>query len=227
MRQASKSFSSTCNEMSLFIKNSFPSSAIRSLTLALQRHRHAQDGYLCHRYGLHLLLPIDGRPCSSLAANAHPASSSSQRLLAEHMEEDNADATFPHWIALEYAQMLKWASPNKVIFSSLSPASVKSLCQSSLPPYGFPLALLFETLDEVQCDVAGRADTIRRDRVTSRAAEQLIARGASPDAFRAETKSVTELMKEENVALDKVCLLDPRATGEIAPQDGKEFDWFL
>ncbi|KWU47236.1 DUF431-domain-containing protein [Rhodotorula sp. JG-1b] len=103
----------------------------------------------------------------------------------EHMEEDNADATFPHWIALEYAQMLKWASPNKVIFSSLSPASVKSL------------------------------------------SEQLIARGASPDAFRAETKSVTELMKEENVALDKVCLLDPRATGEIAPQDGKEFDWFL
>ncbi|BGP55825.1 hypothetical protein JCM8202v2_003432 [Rhodotorula sphaerocarpa] len=103
----------------------------------------------------------------------------------EHMEEDNADATFPHWIALEYAQMLKWAAPNKVIFSSLSPASVKSLT------------------------------------------EQLVNRGARTESFRAETKSVTDLMKEENVALDKVCLLDPRATGEIAPQDGKGFEWFL
>lgn len=54
------------------------------------------------------------------------------------MEEDNADATFPHWIALEYAQMLKWASPNKVIFSSLSPASVKSLCQSFPTPAPVP-----------------------------------------------------------------------------------------
>lgn len=46
------------------------------------------------------------------------------------MEDDEADTSFPHWIALEYAQMLKWAAPNKVIFSSLSPTSVKSLCPS-------------------------------------------------------------------------------------------------
>lgn len=59
------------------------------------------------------------------------------------------------------------------------------------------------------------------------AAEQLVNRGARTESFRAETKSVTDLMQEVNVALDKVCLLDPRATGEIAPQDGKEFEWFL
>jgi len=43
------------------------------------------------------------------------------------MEDDNRDSTFPHWIALEYAQMLRLASPSTVIFSSLSPNSVDSL----------------------------------------------------------------------------------------------------
>lgn len=136
----------------------------------------------------------------------------------EHMEEDNADATFPHWIALEYAQMLKWAAPNKVIFSSLSPASVKSLCKSP----GLSSTSLHQLVSRVR---NARADSSLCS--GQLAAEQLAARGVSPDSFRAETKSVTDLMKEENVALDKVCLLDPRATGEIAPQDGKEFEWFL
>lgn len=89
------------------------------------------------------------------------------------------------------------------------------------------LPLLVETRNEVILLAWSVLTALRRDRIPPRAAEQLVARGASPDAFRAETKSVTDLMKEENVALDKVCLLDPRATGEIAPQDGKEFDWFL
>ncbi|TNY24680.1 DUF431-domain-containing protein [Rhodotorula diobovata] len=103
----------------------------------------------------------------------------------EHMEDDEADTSFPHWIALEYAQMLKWAAPNTVIFSSLSPTSVKSL------------------------------------------SEQLIARGAHPDSFRAETKSVLQLLKDEGIPLEKVCLLDPRAPAEIAPQDGNDYTWFL
>ncbi|GJN90705.1 hypothetical protein Rhopal_003719-T1 [Rhodotorula paludigena] len=107
------------------------------------------------------------------------------KYVIEHMEEDEADSSFPHWIALEYAQMLKWAAPNQVIFSSLSPASVKSL------------------------------------------SEQLLARGAQPESFRAETKSVLELMQLEGVPLEKVCLLDPRAKGEIAPSDGNEYEWFL
>ncbi|BGP16449.1 hypothetical protein JCM10213_003995 [Rhodosporidiobolus nylandii] len=50
----------------------------------------------------------------------------------EHMEEDNADTTFPHWIALEYAMMVRWAAPSLVIFSSLSPASVNSLSEQLL-----------------------------------------------------------------------------------------------
>ncbi|GAA5895949.1 hypothetical protein JCM6882_005568 [Rhodosporidiobolus microsporus] len=104
----------------------------------------------------------------------------------EHMEEDERDSSFPHWIALEYAQMIRNAQPHStVIFSSLSPASVSSLT------------------------------------------EQLLARGAPPGSFRAETKSVQELMKEQNVALEKVCLLDPRAEAEIGPKDGGEFEWFL
>ncbi|GAA5828904.1 hypothetical protein JCM11251_005914 [Rhodosporidiobolus azoricus] len=104
----------------------------------------------------------------------------------EHMEDDNSDHTFPHWIALEYMQMIRHAQPHStVIFSSLSPASVNSL------------------------------------------SEQLLKRGAPQGSFRAETKSVQELMKEEGVALEKVCLLDPRAEREIGPGDGKEFDWFL
>ncbi|BGP40336.1 hypothetical protein JCM10450v2_004316 [Rhodotorula kratochvilovae] len=107
------------------------------------------------------------------------------KYVIEHMEDDEADSSFPHWIALEYAQMIKWATPSQVIFSSLSPASVKSL------------------------------------------SEQLLARGAQPGSFRAETKSVRDLMRDEGVPLDKVCLLDPRATGEIAPADGNEYEWFL
>ncbi|GAA6001411.1 hypothetical protein JCM10207_006653 [Rhodosporidiobolus poonsookiae] len=103
----------------------------------------------------------------------------------EHMEEDNADASFPHWITLEYHSMLKWANGSLVIFSSLSPNSVRSL------------------------------------------SEQLLARGAKPEEFLASTKSVQELMKEKNVALEKVCLLDPRAPKEIGPDDGAEYDWFL
>ncbi|GAA6047359.1 hypothetical protein JCM3770_001264 [Rhodotorula araucariae] len=103
----------------------------------------------------------------------------------EHMEDDEADSSFPHWIALEYAQMLQWAAPHQVIFSSLSPASVTSL------------------------------------------SEQLLARGAQPGTFRVETKTVRQLMQDENVPLDKVCLLDPRAPAVIAPGDGTQYDWFL
>ncbi|GAA5925335.1 protein-arginine N-methyltransferase SFM1 [Sporobolomyces koalae] len=103
----------------------------------------------------------------------------------EHMEEDNPNSTFPHWIALEYAQMLKVSAPSTVIFSSLSPSSVESL------------------------------------------REQLVAKGIDPNRFRIETKSVRQLMQEQSVELNKVCLLDPRAEHVIGPQDGDDFDWFL
>lgn len=101
------------------------------------------------------------------------------------MEEDNPNSTFPHWITLEYAQMLRLSYPSTVIFSSLSPSSVNSL------------------------------------------REQLLEKGMDEKRFRVETKSVKELMKEERVQLEKVCLLDPKAEKVVGPKDGGEFDWFL
>ncbi|CEQ39557.1 SPOSA6832_01104, partial [Sporobolomyces salmonicolor] len=132
--------------------------------------------------------PSSPRPLDLLIPTCTPHPPHSAHRIphcTEHMEDDNSDHTFPHWIALEYAQMLRLAHPSIVIFSSLSPNSVKSL------------------------------------------SEQLIARGADPKQFRAETRSVQELMQAEGVELNRVCLLDPRAESEVGPEDGKAFDWFL
>ncbi|KAM0752312.1 DUF431-domain-containing protein [Meredithblackwellia eburnea MCA 4105] len=52
-------------------------------------------------------------------------------------------------------------------------------------------------------------------------------RGAPKDSFLADSKPVLELMKDAGIPLEKVCLLDPKAVKEIAPEDGQEFDWFL
>jgi ribosome biogenesis SPOUT family RNA methylase Rps3 len=46
--------------------------------------------------------------------------------------------------------------------------------------------------------------------------------------FEVHTKGVVELMREREVDLEHVCLLDPKAGRELAPQDGEgEFRWFL
>ncbi|RPD61719.1 DUF431-domain-containing protein [Lentinus tigrinus ALCF2SS1-7] len=58
----------------------------------------------------------------------------------------------------------------------------------------------------------------------------LFSQDAAPsraDAF-AHQKSVMQLMEEKGVSLDKVCLLDPKAEKELAPEDGDgRFEWFL
>lgn len=41
------------------------------------------------------------------------------------------------------------------------------------------------------------------------------------------TIGILELIKERNVPLNRVCLLDPRASKALSPQDATEFDWFL
>ena len=42
------------------------------------------------------------------------------------------------------------------------------------------------------------------------------------------TQGVLEVMKTENVPLEKVCLLDPKAPQELSPEDGDgRFEWFL
>jgi ribosome biogenesis SPOUT family RNA methylase Rps3 len=44
----------------------------------------------------------------------------------------------------------------------------------------------------------------------------------------AHTISILDLMKQRNVPLERVCLLDPKAPKPLNPQDGEgEFDWFL
>lgn len=55
----------------------------------------------------------------------------------------------------------------------------------------------------------------------------LVSRGADKQRFRAETKPVLELMKEQGVDLSKVCLLDPKAEKVLSPEDAGEFEWFL
>ena len=41
------------------------------------------------------------------------------------------------------------------------------------------------------------------------------------------TIPIKELMKERGVSMDRVCLLDPKATEELCPEDAGNFDWFL
>jgi ribosome biogenesis SPOUT family RNA methylase Rps3 len=42
------------------------------------------------------------------------------------------------------------------------------------------------------------------------------------------TKPITELMAQHKMALEKVCLLDPKAELELQPEDGDgRFEWFL
>lgn len=46
--------------------------------------------------------------------------------------------------------------------------------------------------------------------------------------FSCHRDGVLELMKQTSVALDKVCLLDPKAEKELSPEDGDgRFEWFL
>jgi ribosome biogenesis SPOUT family RNA methylase Rps3 len=44
----------------------------------------------------------------------------------------------------------------------------------------------------------------------------------------AHPESVMEFMRQKNVPLNKVCLLDPKAENPLAPEDGDgEFEWFV
>lgn len=46
--------------------------------------------------------------------------------------------------------------------------------------------------------------------------------------FEVHAKGAMELMREREVDMKSVCLLDPKAGRELAPQDGEgEFRWFL
>ena len=46
--------------------------------------------------------------------------------------------------------------------------------------------------------------------------------------FSCHQMGVLDLMKESDVPLEKVCLLDPKAEKELSPDDGDgRFQWFL
>jgi ribosome biogenesis SPOUT family RNA methylase Rps3 len=49
----------------------------------------------------------------------------------------------------------------------------------------------------------------------------------SGSRFEVYTKSVLDVMKQQGVSLDQVCLLDPKAEQELSPGDGDRFSWFL
>ena len=52
--------------------------------------------------------------------------------------------------------------------------------------------------------------------------------GAQHAKFEAHEKGVMEPMRERVIDMKGVCLLDPKAHRELAPQDGEgEFQWFL
>ncbi|KAG8997466.1 hypothetical protein FRB93_014077 [Tulasnella sp. JGI-2019a] len=47
-------------------------------------------------------------------------------------------------------------------------------------------------------------------------------------SVKAMSSSVLDVMKEENVTLSSVCLLDPKAEKPLTPEDGDgRFKWFL
>ncbi|KAK4702287.1 hypothetical protein P7C70_g3934, partial [Phenoliferia sp. Uapishka_3] len=62
---------------------------------------------------------------------------------------------------------------------------------------------------------------------TTSLSDLLTKKGANSKDFKVDSRAVLELMKDEGVDIRRVCLLDPRAEKEIAPEDGEEFDWFL
>jgi hypothetical protein len=52
--------------------------------------------------------------------------------------------------------------------------------------------------------------------------------GSTLAAGKCHQIGVIDLMKEHNIPLERVCLLDPRAEQEISPEDGDgRFTWFL
>jgi ribosome biogenesis SPOUT family RNA methylase Rps3 len=83
--------------------------------------------------------------------------------------------------------------------------------------------------------LAGQDATVHFTNLSTSTANSLLSTLASkkdsiaPTAkINATTISVLELMKQNHVPIDRVCLLDPKARLELSPQDGEGgFDWFL
>jgi len=58
--------------------------------------------------------------------------------------------------------------------------------------------------------------------------EALFSSSSSSASVSAYKHAVLEVMQQQNVPLDRVCLLDPKAPEALAPEDGDgRFEWFL
>lgn len=82
----------------------------------------------------------------------------------------------------------------------------------------------------------GPDNTVRFTHLSStsvNALQKLWASSAEQSNSNSATTQVTEigvldLMKSNNIPLEKVCLLDPKATQGLSPEDGDgRFEWFL
>ena len=75
--------------------------------------------------------------------------------------------------------------------------------------------VIFAHLSKSSCDALN--DALQESGVGERQAK-----------FEVHEKGVMELMREREIDLKSVCLLDPKANRGLAPQDGEaEFQWFL
>ena len=68
-----------------------------------------------------------------------------------------------------------------------------------------------------------------RSHSSSAASESESGSGSESEAHAAaHPEGVLKFMKQRNVPLEKVCLLDPKAEKPLAPEDGDgAFEWFL
>jgi hypothetical protein len=127
------------------------------------------------------------------------------------MEEDEKSSkTLPDWVELEY--LVRFCE----VFKNL-PFMLKTYtgAQHMRTLAGKGAHIHFTHLSKPSADSLEKV-------MTSKSSGQELA-----DAT-AHQIGVLDLMKRQNIPLEKVCLLDPKADAELSPADGDgEFEWFL
>ncbi|OAV92917.1 hypothetical protein PTTG_02717 [Puccinia triticina 1-1 BBBD Race 1] len=161
----------------------------------------------------------------------------------EHMEpdEETPSKPLPDWVLLEYFHMLQQVG----IVGGKEDAKLLTRRQeldSASPGFSTPAShtdsrvffshLSLATGDALISEINTRASSANPERSSS------IAR-ALPDPLShpitendlppcvCTRQSILDLIKNLGVALEDVCLLDPKAEQELKPEDGQKFRWFL
>ncbi|KDN52075.1 hypothetical protein K437DRAFT_254629 [Tilletiaria anomala UBC 951] len=121
------------------------------------------------------------------------------QYIIEHMEEDDPDApsTFPQWALLEYRHMLTLVGSSSASSpSDSSTVHFTSLSKASIEDLQKELTKIQESEPGPS---SGRAE------------------------FKLHTQSISNLMQEWGVSLEKVCLLDPKAPRAIDVSDAGKY----